>query len=194
VNPAIGMLEFESIVVGIVAGDAMVKRAPVAEVIAGTIHPGRYLVMVSGDVASVEEALQAGREGRSGSLLDEVFLPDVHRAVVGAIAGGRASPAGEALGIVETATAAATVLAADAAVKGAHVTLLEIRLADGLGGKAYALFSGSVADVEAAVAAGIGGIPATFVVESVVIPQLDVEIAENLLADGRFGRRVGWGV
>jgi microcompartment protein CcmL/EutN len=193
VNSALGILEFDSIAVGIVAGDAMVKRGPVDEIIAGTVHPGRYLVMVSGDVAAVEEALHAGRDGRIGSLVDEVFLPDVHPAVVGAIGGGRVAVAGESLGIVETATVSATVRGADAGVKGADVTLLEVRLADGLGGKAYALFSGSLPDVEAAVAAAMGGIPQDSLIESVVVPLLDAEMAENLLADGRFGRRVGWG-
>lgn len=192
-NPALGILEFDSIAAGIVAGDAMVKRGPVDEIVAGTVHPGRYLVMVSGDVASVEEALDAGRDGRSGSLVDELFLPDVHPAVVGAIGGGRVEAVGEALGVIETTTVSATIRGADAGVKGADIALLEVRLADGLGGKAYALFSGSLPDVEAAVTAAMGGIGPDSLVESVVVPRLDAEMAENLMADGRFGRRVGWG-
>jgi microcompartment protein CcmL/EutN len=171
----------------------MVKRGPVDEIIAGTVHPGRYLVMVSGDVASVEEALHAGRDGRIGSLVDEVFLPDVHPSVVDAVGGVRVVAVGEALGVVETATVSATVRGADAGVKGAGVALLEVRLADGLGGKAYALFSGSLPDVEAAVEAAVHGIGPDSLVESVVVPRLDAEMAENLMADGRFGRRVGWG-
>jgi microcompartment protein CcmL/EutN len=43
-----------------VAGDAMAKRAPVAALHAGTVHPGKYLVLVSGEVAAVEEALAPG--------------------------------------------------------------------------------------------------------------------------------------
>ena len=52
---------------------------------------------------------------------------------------------------------AAIIDAADAGVKGAHVRLLELRLGDGLGGKGYLLFDGSVADVEAAVAIAASG-------------------------------------
>ena len=40
----------------------MVKRAPVATIQAGTVQPGHYLVLIAGDVASVGEALTAGRE------------------------------------------------------------------------------------------------------------------------------------
>jgi hypothetical protein len=59
-QPAIALLEFDSIAVGVRAGDAMVKRAPVEVTYAGTVHPGKYLVLVGGDVASVEEAYAAG--------------------------------------------------------------------------------------------------------------------------------------
>ena len=59
-DPAVGLLEFASIAAGIVAGDAMVKASPVGSIYAGTVHPGKYLVLVSGDTASVETALDAG--------------------------------------------------------------------------------------------------------------------------------------
>ena len=87
--------------------------------------------------------------------MDSVFLPNVHDQVVAALRGARRVGTGEALGVVETATVAATIEAADAGVKGAAVELLELRLGDGLGGKGYLLFDGSVADVEAAVAIAV---------------------------------------
>ena len=39
-EPALALIEFDSIAAGIVAGDAMVKTAPVAHIVAGTVHPG----------------------------------------------------------------------------------------------------------------------------------------------------------
>ena len=45
-----------SIAAGILAGDAMVKRATLDVVHAGTVHPGRFLVLVGGSVGEVEEA------------------------------------------------------------------------------------------------------------------------------------------
>ncbi|TDI91845.1 MAG: BMC domain-containing protein, partial [Chloroflexi bacterium] len=48
------------------------------------------------------------------------------------MAGGRVPDRQDALGIVETSTAAAAIQAADAGLKSAHVRLVEIRLADGL--------------------------------------------------------------
>ena len=43
-QPAIALIEFESIAIGMRAGDTMVKRAPVEVTYAGTVHPGKYLV------------------------------------------------------------------------------------------------------------------------------------------------------
>ena len=184
-QPAVALLEFDSIAVGIEAGDAMVKRAPLDVIKAGTVHPGKYLVLVGGQVADVEEALEAGRLVGSEHLIDEMVLPDVHDDVVAALIGGREAGPGEALGIVETTSVAAIIEAADAGVKGAAVTLREIRMADGLGGKGYLLFSGPVSEVDAAVEISSGRVQAQ-VVASRVIAQIHEEMDENLLDDGRF--------
>ena len=200
-QPALALIELASIAVGIEAGDAMVKRAPVEVLRAGTIHPGKFLVLVTGEVADVEEALAAGLEVGEACLVDSVFLPHVHRQVVAALRGARRGGAGEALGIVETATVAATIQAADAGAKGARVELLELRLGDGLGGKGYLLFDGTAADVEAAVAialervedelAGTGAVPGGRSPIGRVIAQLHAGMRAELEAAPRFADRVG---
>ncbi len=189
-QPAIALLEFDSIAVGIEAGDAMAKRAPIDVLHAGTVHPGKYLVLVGGAVGDVEEALAAGRETGAGSLLDAVFLPNIHPDVVDAIGGHRRPGTGEAIGVIETLTVASIIDAADAGVKGAHVRLLEMRLADDLGGKSYLLFDGPVAEVEAAVEIGAARIAGSAGMVRRVIPRLHAEMRENLVVDGRFHERL----
>lgn len=189
--PALALLEFNSIAVGIMAGDAMVKRAPVSRIQTGTVQPGHYLVLVAGDVAPVQEAVQAGKETGQAALRDMVFLPNVHPAVVQALGGALAVQPTDALGVVETQTVAAAIHAADAGVKGAEVTLLQLRLADGLGGKGLVLFTGLVADVETAVALGTAVAPSQLVRQA-VIPQLHAEMWENVNRYGRFGGRFTW--
>ncbi len=185
-GPALALLEFDSIAAGIEAGDAMVKRAPLDRTVAGTVQPGRYLVLIVGEVAGVEEAVEAGRSAGGDSLIDEVLLPNVHPEVVAALSGARNSPGAEALGVIETHSSAAVIGAADAGRKGAAVAILDLRLADGLGGKGYVLFGGTVAEVEAAVAIGSAGVEPALV-RRVVIPQLHGELADNLRSDPRFG-------
>lgn len=198
-QPALALLELDSIAVGIEAGDAMAKRAPVDLLRAGTIHPGRYLVLVAGAVADVEEALLAGSTVGGPCIVDRVFLPHVHDAVVGALRGDRRAGTGDALGVVETLSVAAAIDAADAGVKGARVGLLDLRLGDGLGGKAYLLFDGPVSEVEAAVeiacgriVAGDGGGEARDRHAPIarVIPQLAGEMRAELTGAPRFRDRV----
>ncbi len=193
-HSAIGVLEFASIALGIRAGDAMVKRSPVKVARAGTVHPGKYLVLVQGEVAEVEEALSAGREAGAAAILDEIFLPDAHPQVLAALAGRPRGRCADAVGIVETATVPAILGAADRGVKGAAVELAELRLADDLGGKAYCLFQGEVADVEAAVELAVAGLGRLdLLVAQTVIAQLHHDMQKNLEAAPDWATRLRTG-
>jgi len=190
IEPALALIDFSSIAAGIEAADAMVKRAQLDVIRSGTVQPGRYLVLVGGAVAEVQESLGAGRRVGGDSVLDHVFLPHVHPDVVEAIGGERVERPVDAVGVVETATVAAAIRAADAGLKGAEVRLLEIRMADGLGGKGIVLYSGLVADVEAAVDIGAAEVRPGLLVRRVVISQLHPDIWENLSAATRFRSRL----
>ncbi len=189
--PALALLEFSSIASGIEAGDAMVKRAPVAAMHTGTVQPGHYLVMVAGDVASVEEAVAAGKAAGQPALRDFLFLPNVHPDVVAALSGKRSVGASDALGVVETQTVASAIRAADAGVKGAEVTLLQLRLADGLGGKGIFFFIGLVSYLETAVSIAANSAQ-THLLHQSVIAQLHAEMWENVNTYGRFGSHFNW--
>ena len=191
IEPALALLEFSSIAAGILAADAMVKRASIDVIRAGTVQPGKYLVLIGGQVADVEESLTAGREVGGATAVDFVYLPQVHPEVVAAIGGGRVPQVRDALGVIETTTVAAAIHAADAGIKGAEVRLVEVRLADGLGGKGIVIFSGLVADVEAAVEIGVGVLERPeLLVRQVVIPQLHPEMWDNVADATRFRSRV----
>ena len=191
IQPALALVEFSSIAAGIQSADAMVKRAPLEVLKTGTVQPGKYLVLIGGRVADVEESLAAGRDVGGAAVVDFVYLPQVHPEVVEAIGGGRVPEATDALGVVETTTVAAAIHAADAGIKGAQVRLVEVRLADGLGGKGIVLFSGLVADVEAAVEIGVGVLERPdLLVRQVVIPQLHPDMWENVADATRFRTRV----
>lgn len=189
--PALGLLEFSSVALGIRAGDAMVKRAPVRALVAGSVQPGKFLVLVDGEVAEVEESLAAGTAAGAPALIDRLFLPDAHAALGTALLGKRFPGTIVALGVIETRTTASTLRAADAAMKGAMVELVELRLANGLGGKGISLYAGEVADVEAAVEQGVARVESGNLVHHVVIPSLHAEMAENVIAGTRFAAQFG---
>ena len=172
---------------GIHAADAMVKRAPIALLKAGTVQPGHYLVLIGGSVASVEEAYGEGVGVGAGCLLDSVLLPDVHAEVHDAILGARRALTAEALGVLETRGTASLLRAADAGVKGADVSIAEIRLADDLGGRAFVLFDGPLPDVESALAIGRSRLDERQILNLALMPRLDENLRGLLSAGTRFG-------
>ena len=169
---AIGLVETISIAVGIHVTDEMAKTAPIEVLEATAICPGKFMVLVAGGVSPVESALARGLEIGGDVVADSLFIPHVHPDVFPAILGATEVDTLRALGVVETFTVASTILAADAAAKAAGVRLVELRLAKGLGGKAFFTMTGEVFEVEAAMEAALrvarsGG----NLVRSVVIPR-----------------------
>ena len=88
-HPAIAVVEFSEIPCGMSATDAMLKKAPIAFVKCGTISRGRYLTLVGGSTASVDESLREGLAQGGPSVLDHILLADVHPRVYEAILGRR---------------------------------------------------------------------------------------------------------
>ncbi|MFQ6014232.1 MAG: BMC domain-containing protein [Anaerolineae bacterium] len=181
-QPAIGLLEFNSVAAGIEAGDAMAKRAIVNLLEARTICPGKYMVLIGGDTGPVLESLDAGLAVAPENLVDQLFLPNVHLSLFPAIAGTVEVEITEAIGVIETVTVAATIIAADAAAKATPIVLQEIRLANGLGGKSFLVMSGTVSDVEASVAAGVNLVKEQgLLIRSVVIPRLHEDMRAKVV-------------
>src|SRR5262249_48308424 len=120
---AVGAVETSSIAQGVVVGDAMVKTAEAALLQATTISPGKYWVLVGGDVATVRASLRRGIEVAADTLLDSLYIPQLHDQVLPAIAGTSGTIDADALGVIETLTAASAIEAADAAAKAADVRL-----------------------------------------------------------------------
>lgn len=149
--PAIALIEYSSIATGILAGDEMLKKAPITVIKSGTVHNGKYLVLIGGSVASVEESYAKGLAVDPDNIIDNMILPDVHQQLHDSILGSRLKCTEESLGIIEASSVSTMIKASDAGVKGANVNIVEIRLADDIGGKAFTIFNGSIEEVQAAV-------------------------------------------
>jgi len=175
-NQALALLEFEGVATGVLAVDRMLKQAPIALLRCGSVHPGRYLAMVGGSVASTEEAYDAGvwSARGQGMLVDHILLPDPHPLLDSAVGGGREAPEGEAVGIIEVSTSPSLLRGVDAALKAVPVSLVEIRLADDLGGRALAIFDGFLPDVQEALDIAAGRLSdATALCGSTLLPRVD---------------------
>ena len=153
---AIGMVEFSSIARGIYAADQMVKISEVEIVTAQTICPGKYIALVEGDVAAVQDSVHIGEKFAGEYFVDSLAIPNVHHGIFPAITGATMPEHVTALGIFETFSVATMITAADQILKAAELEAIEIRLGTGLGGKSFFTFTGDVAAVETGVEAGRG--------------------------------------
>jgi microcompartment protein CcmL/EutN len=170
----LGAIEWDSIAQGVRAADALVKAAPVTPVVFRPVTPGRYFALYAGEVEAVQAATLRALEVGGASVLDHLVLPSPHKTLVPAIKGKGSPDALMAIGIIETLTMCSLILAADAAAKTGEVRLHEVRLAMGLGGKAFVVVTGEVSNVEAAVERGSALAAARgYLLSSVVIPNPD---------------------
>ena len=178
----LAVLEFSSIAAGFKALDEMVKTAPIKIIDARTICFGKYLIVFSGDVASVEYSFKKGIETGENHLLDSLFLPMIHEEVLGAIGNIKDTENWGTIGIIETKTVTSAIEAADIAAKTGGVNIVEIRLANGYGGKSYVKMIGNLEDVQAATESGTEKlISKNLLFEKMIIPQPEKEIKSYFL-------------
>ena len=152
-GPALAMLLLTEVPAGLFVLDALVKEAYVTVLQTGTIQCGRYLILFGGEVEPVDRSFARAIEKGGGQVVDSVLLPHAEERLLPAIQDGvrRWPGPGDTLGMVQAATPPVLLRAVDAALKGALVDLVELRIGDGLGGKAIASLWGETHDVEAAI-------------------------------------------
>lgn len=179
---AIGVIEVLSIPLGILAGDQMVKTAEVELAAAQTACAGKYIVVVSGEVAAVRSAVSAGEAAAGNALVDKLVIPNVDPRVIAAMSGACPAEQVQAVGVVETFSLASAISVADIAVKAAEVELIEVRLGRGMGGKSFVVITGEVAAVQSSVdAAARDEQNAGLIASSVVIPSPHMDMVRALL-------------
>ena len=181
---AIGMIELTSVGFGYKVQDAMLKAADVKLVLGRTICSGKYINVVTGQVAAVQAAVEAGLSAAPDGVIDSILIPNVHPSVFPALGQSVQISDGtpKALGIVETYSTASVLEAADAAAKAAGVTLFRIHMAMALGGKGFVLMTGSVADCQSGVSVGADVVREKgLLVSAVVIPGPSRELYQEYI-------------
>ncbi|MEQ8768750.1 MAG: BMC domain-containing protein [Planctomycetota bacterium] len=185
-RPCIGLIELASIARGIETADAALKQSAVDLLFARPTSPGKYFVLLTGEVEEVQESMARGLEIAGDHLVDEAIIPAVEPSVFEALTAEDPEPELDALGIIETFSIVSAIVAADRATKAASVRPLKLALANGLGGKSYVLLEGGVADVESAVAVGSAWPRERgLLVGQVVIPRPHADLIAHLVGQDR---------
>lgn len=179
---AVGMIEFNSIAVGIEAADHMVKAADVEPLMIKSICPGKFVVAVYSNVAAVQASIDAGMAAGVDTLVDHFVIPNIDPSVISAMGSSLTSIRGSAVGVIETFSAASCIVAADVAVKTADVDLLEVRIAMGVGGKAFCILTGDVGPVDMSVGAGSASAAKKgLLVRKTVIPNISEQVLRHIM-------------
>jgi microcompartment protein CcmL/EutN len=161
--------------------DAIVKRAQVTLLSAQPLTPGKFVIVLVGGEEEVAQSLGAGLELGGDTVIDRLYLPKPDPQLALAMGGQLAAGAIDALGVVETFSVAAAILSADRAVKAAETRLVQMRLARGLGGKAYYVLTGELHQVEAAVEAGRSIIHDGMLLTTEIIPRPHADLVRVVL-------------
>ncbi|MCC6408312.1 MAG: BMC domain-containing protein [Planctomycetes bacterium] len=152
----IGLLELCSVARGVEVADAVLWQARIELLFSTPVHPGKYVLLFTGSVDDVRAGVRRGAEIAGADLVDQLMIPQIHEQVVPILKrnGGRIKGELDAIGLIETTTVASAIVAADIALKTATVDLIDLRIANGLGGKSFLTLTGEVSDVRSSVAAG----------------------------------------
>lgn len=168
---SIGMIELNSIAQGIQVSDYILKAAETELVFAKPVCPGKFMVLISGDVGAVKTSIATGVEIGKNFVVDSFVIPNIHEQLIPAINATMEIMDVNALGVMEFFSISAAVIAADQAAKAADVRLMEVRLGMGVGGKSFVVLSGDVSAVQASVKIGLAdAADKGNVVSSCVIP------------------------
>ncbi len=151
---SIGLVEVKNISKGIVVTDEMLKSAGVELISSGSVCPGKFVTIVGGELSAIKASVDRAEAVAEDAMIDTFVIGNLGEHVFEALSGTANITKKGAFGIVETFTAASAIEAADAAAKAADVSLIEVRVARGMGGKSFVSMTGDVSDVKASVEAG----------------------------------------
>lgn len=177
----IGFLELSSIACGVEIADAMLKAAKIKLIFSRASCPGKYYILISGQVSDVRDAIKEGEEKGGGFVVSSLVIAKVHPQVISAVNMSSMPVKVAAIGVMEFFSVAASLSAADIAVKAAIVELMDIRLGTGIGGKSFVVLTGETAAVTAAVEAAIQSqLDSGTIVHKTVIPNPRRELIASL--------------
>lgn len=149
-SSAVAIVELRSIASGISVVDKMLKASNVEPLYCKPICPGKFFIIVYGDVGSVNAALEVVKEDNK-YIISTQILPSIHEDIIKAIKNKYSDSTNSAIGIVETTSVAEGIVALDTSLKNGEVTLVKLSLGFTTGGKCYYIVSGELSGVKEAI-------------------------------------------
>ena len=178
----VGFLEVTSIAAGVEMTDAMLKASNVKLIFSRASCPGKFYILITGDVSGVETSVKQGISHGKGCVVKSTVIPKVHKQVIQNINVGAVPTNAAAVGVIEYYCVTSSIVAADVAVKAANVELVDIRLGTAIGGKGFIVLTGELSAVKTAVNAAVSHTKDEgMLVNYTVVSNPKPEVLESLL-------------
>ena len=180
---SLGILEYRSIASGMKAADAVLKTAEVDLMFAKPVCPGKYIVGIKGSLSAVRAAMEKGKSEEFESILvDDCIIGKPDPSIFEGLYCSHSVEGIDAVGIIETYSVASIFEVADDVVKTTPVSILEIRIAKGISGKAYVVFSGELSSVQASIEKATKAVVEKgLLLQTAVIPRPDPRLWEEMI-------------
>lgn len=178
-SKALGLVEFSSIAKGIEAADMMVKKASVEVLKMKHICPGKFMIILMGDIEDVRVSVEA-LSSDTRKIVESAVISNAHNDLISYFNNNHTAFDSEAIGIFETSTVTSALISLDKSLKSSSVKLLRMYLGNGIGGKSYFIVSGSISDVEEAIKAATNTISHKRLIYKSIIPHPSKDAIKNL--------------
>lgn len=178
-SSAIGVVELRSISKGYETADLMLKTSSVDVHHLKPICPGKFLIIISGATADVQEAMDFAKAEANDFRISDFVLHGVHPEIVEGLKNRYSPQPVDAIGILETSTVSSGIFALNNALKQSEIHVKRMNLGMAIGGKFLAVFTGSVSDVEQGMKGILSSMDEKRIVHYSVIPSPAEELKNH---------------
>ncbi|WP_142414325.1 BMC domain-containing protein [Hathewaya massiliensis] len=176
---ALGIVELNSIAKGIELTDIILKSSEIEILYSKHTCPGKYMIIITGDVASIEEAIDNAMPKGEKNIIGSFILPNAHEDLINGI-NKKFNIDVKAIGVMEFTSIASGIIALDKALKSGQVKIIRFNLGNLIGGKCYFVITGFVSDVEESMKNAENSIDSKKILNKIVIPSPDLELTNCL--------------
>lgn len=179
---SIGAIEFISISKGIEVANEMIKNVDTELLYSRTLCPGKYITIISGNAAEVQDSIETGRDLGEGYVIDSYVINAVDESIIRGFKNKYLTKEiNNAMAVVETSKICAGIKSLDTALKTSDITLQKLNLGFGIGGKLIYIVTGSLSNLEYATTEGKRVLDEKDTISVAIIPSPEPQLIKHLI-------------
>lgn len=178
---AIGIIELNSIAKGYEVADKISKASFVELVMCKTTCPGKFLIIVSGDVSSVNTSIETSKEISGKSEVASFVINNPHEDILKNINRRIINKENiNSIGVVEHSSIASSMRVLDKALKSADVELIKFIPGNLIGGRSYFIISGELSSIKESIENSLNEIGKDRLINFSIISAPSIELIQTL--------------